>query len=268
MIKLSIIIPYYNTYEYTIKLLRELTIQRIGHENEVEVILVDDGCDETRFDIFTAFNIIHLPIHKGASHAWNVGITKAQGKFIAFIDSDDMILMNYVEELIKAVDADLADEIEKVVAFSHKVDLNYDCLRSIAFELSIGNSFEVAIADLNIMNIQREEYNLVVMFADGTRSRMLKNYRMDLFDDEEFRIDFRDEDGFEFRVALNPTDAVYKYELGGNVVFGKDIDTVHWFDEWYDDDEEAMAKLNKRKQREIAYILIRRQYDKNIHYAV
>lgn len=111
MIKLSIIIPYYNTYEYTIKLLRELTIQRIGHENEVEVILVDDGCEETRFDIFTAFNIIHLPIHKGASHAWNVGITKAQGKFIAFIDSDDMILMNYVEELIKAVDEDLADEI-------------------------------------------------------------------------------------------------------------------------------------------------------------
>ena len=43
MIKLSLIIPYYDTYEYTIKLLKELRLQKT---DEVEVILVDDGCDE------------------------------------------------------------------------------------------------------------------------------------------------------------------------------------------------------------------------------
>ena len=89
MIKLSIIIPYYDTYNYTIKLLRELQIQLT---DEVEVILVDDGCNETRFDEFKEFKIIHVD-HIGASAAWNVGIKAATGKFIGFIDSDDMIMM-------------------------------------------------------------------------------------------------------------------------------------------------------------------------------
>lgn len=160
------------------------------------------------------------------------------------------------------------DEIEKVVAFAHKVNLNYDCLRSIAFELSIGNSFEDAIADLNIMNIQREEYNIVVMFKGGARSRMIKDYRMDLFEDEDINIRMTDEDGFEFNVRFNPTDAVYKYELGGNIIRGEDIDHIDWCDWYYDDDEEDIAKLNERKKREVDYILIRRNYGKNIHYAV
>ena len=107
MIKLSLIIPYYNTYDYTVRLLEELRLQKTP---EVEVILVDDGCNETRFDKFIEFWIIHTE-HKGACAAWNEGIRRATGKYIGFIDSDDMIMMNYIEELIKAIDQDLADEI-------------------------------------------------------------------------------------------------------------------------------------------------------------
>ena len=106
-IKLSLIIPYYDTYEYTIKLLRELRLQKT---DEVEVILVDDGCNEIRFDEFTEFKIIHAE-HKGASAAWNEGIKRATGKYIGFIDSDDMIMMNYIDMLIDAIDKELADEI-------------------------------------------------------------------------------------------------------------------------------------------------------------
>ena len=172
------------------------------------------------------------------------------------------------EYLTDKLSAAVATEIEKVVSFAHKVNLNYDCLRSIAFELSIGNSFEDAIADLNIMNIQREDYNIVVMFKGGTRSRMIKDYRMDLFEDEDINIRMNDEDGFEFNVRFNPTDAVYKYDLGGNIIRGEDVDHIDWCDWYYDDDEEDIAKLNERKKREVDYILIRRNYGKNIHYAV
>ena len=107
MIKLSLIIPYYATYDYTIKLLRELQIQKT---DEVEVILVDDGCNEVRFDEFTEFTIIHSD-HVGASAAWNIGIRQATGTYIGFIDSDDMIMMNYVELLLQAINQNLADEI-------------------------------------------------------------------------------------------------------------------------------------------------------------
>ena len=107
MIKLSIIIPYYDTYNYTFRLLKELQIQKT---DEVEVILIDDGCNETRFDEFTEFKIIHME-HKGACAAWNEGIRQATGRYIGFIDSDDMIMMNYIELLLRAIDQDLADEI-------------------------------------------------------------------------------------------------------------------------------------------------------------
>lgn len=107
MIKLSIIIPYYNTYEYTIKLLKELQIQKT---DEVEVILIDDGCNETRFDVFSEFIIEHKE-HLGACAAWNAGIARATGEYIAFIDSDDMITMDYVDSLLTAIEKSGKDEI-------------------------------------------------------------------------------------------------------------------------------------------------------------
>lgn len=108
MIKLSIIIPYYNTYNLTYKLLRELQLQVT---DEVEVILIDDGCHEERLDQFEFVKITHLDKNYGASYAWNRGIEQAKGKYIGFIDSDDMITMSYIEDLIKAIDDDLGDEI-------------------------------------------------------------------------------------------------------------------------------------------------------------
>lgn len=100
MVKLSVIIPYYNTYELTYKLLRELSIQKT---NEVEIILVDDSND-ARLDVFDEIDIIHFKERKGVSHARNIGINKAKGKYIAFIDSDDMITMDYIERLLNAID--------------------------------------------------------------------------------------------------------------------------------------------------------------------
>lgn len=66
MLKLSIIIPYYNTYDLTIKLIRELEIQKT---DEVEIILIDDGCHESRFDNYDFINVIHNKINLGATRS-------------------------------------------------------------------------------------------------------------------------------------------------------------------------------------------------------
>lgn len=101
MIKLSIIIPYYNTYELTTKLLDTLVPQL---NNEVEVYLVDDGCYEDRLNTYKDIKIIHLEENKGNSAAINTGVKTAVGKYIGIIDSDDMITSNYIEEVLKAID--------------------------------------------------------------------------------------------------------------------------------------------------------------------
>lgn len=110
MVKLSIIIPYYETYDLTIKLLRELAIQKT---EEVEIILVDDYCKNefaskkvASDDVLlkTKATIINHEKNKGVAKSRNEGIDLAEGKYIAFIDSDDQITMDYIDTLLKAID--------------------------------------------------------------------------------------------------------------------------------------------------------------------
>lgn len=102
-IKLSIIIPYYKTLYLTMQLLDVLVPQLT---EETEVILVDDGTNEVELDAYKSnrVHIIHNKVNsKGASTPRNTGIDLAQGKFIAFIDSDDMVVNNYVDKIINKI---------------------------------------------------------------------------------------------------------------------------------------------------------------------
>lgn len=109
MVKMSIIIPYYKTYELTVKLLDVLITQLT---DEVEVYLVDDGCNEKRLDVYEEYiNVIHLKENKGACVAMNTGIKKAKGKYIALIDSDDMVTSDYVKTLLETIKAHNEDMI-------------------------------------------------------------------------------------------------------------------------------------------------------------
>lgn len=99
MVKLSIVIPYFETYELTEKLLDVLVPQLT---NEIEVILIDDGCSEKRLDKYN-LNVIHQD-NKGVAITRNKGIILAKGKYIGFIDCDDMITNDYIDTLINAID--------------------------------------------------------------------------------------------------------------------------------------------------------------------
>lgn len=109
MVKLSLIIPYYKTYELTEKLMDVLLPQLT---DEVEVYLIDDGCNEDRLDKYAdKLKLIHLPENKGMSGAINVGIKKAIGKYIGFVDSDDLVTNDYIKELINAINNNDTDLI-------------------------------------------------------------------------------------------------------------------------------------------------------------
>jgi len=78
------------------------------------------------------------------------------------------------EYLTDKLDEQNKSEIEKVVDFSRKTNLNYDCLRAIAFELNAGQAFAEAISDLNIMTTEQDTYAVHLHFEDG---RILSQYR-------------------------------------------------------------------------------------------
>ena len=95
-ILISIIIPYYNVFSYTEKLMKVLEPQL---SSDIEVIIVDDGCDEKRLGNFKG-TIIHLNKNSGgASVPRNIGLDIAKGKYIAFIDADDLVTADYINTL-------------------------------------------------------------------------------------------------------------------------------------------------------------------------
>jgi glycosyltransferase involved in cell wall biosynthesis len=111
MVKLSIIIPYFETYELTKKLMQELMLQISNYD--VEVLIIDDGCEEYGFDIYKGYledfgftyrnvKILHQS-NMGVARTRNKGIDMAKGKYVAFIDCDDQITMDYVETLLDAI---------------------------------------------------------------------------------------------------------------------------------------------------------------------
>ena len=102
MIKLSIIIPTYNSEPYIDELLKSLAPQLT---DEVEVIVIDDGSD---FPFLAPYPSIKTfrKANGGVSSARNVGLKKAKGKYICFIDSDDIVAEDYIEQILRAIETE------------------------------------------------------------------------------------------------------------------------------------------------------------------
>lgn len=113
-IKVSAIVPVYNTEQYLVRCVDSLLRQTM---KEMQIILVDDGsvdrsaalCDE-----YAARDERVLAIHQknqGPAMARNAGLVQAKGEFVGFVDSDDYVLPEMFERLYeKAADlgADMA----------------------------------------------------------------------------------------------------------------------------------------------------------------
>lgn len=98
--ELTIITPYYKTLEYTKKLAQALEPQLT---DEVEWIIVDNGCNELELDKIKA-KVIHLTNGtEGPSYPRNIGIDNANGKYITFIDSDDIVTNDYVKTILNKI---------------------------------------------------------------------------------------------------------------------------------------------------------------------
>lgn len=100
---LSIIVPVYQCEEFVEKCILSLLNQT---EKNIEVILIDDGSTDNSgkiVDKYAACDSRIIAIHKsngGVSSARNIGISKATGKYIMFVDADDVIKSDMCEQLL------------------------------------------------------------------------------------------------------------------------------------------------------------------------
>ena len=94
--ELSIIIPAYNAEPYIEHLIQRLKPQI---NDQVEVIVVDDGSKFPYLPPYEWVNVIRQK-NKGLAGARNTGLKHAKGKYIAFIDADDLVSENFVEYVL------------------------------------------------------------------------------------------------------------------------------------------------------------------------
>lgn len=167
-----------------------------------------------------------------------------------------------IEEYLRdKVSASYWDEIPSVVDFSHRIDLNYDCLRAIAFELNMGNSFSGAIQDLNIINIDPVFYDLTAVFKNGELFKAT-GVELDLFSPNVEQWNwFYGDNGRVARIVFNIDNLSYDTSRGCMIVNGSDVKLNNFKDGIMT--EEEIKKLEKIG---IDYLMICRTSDKSLHY--
>lgn len=113
--KLSIVIPVYNAEEYVQRTLNSLERQTF---RDFEVVVIDDGCTDHTIEVCESFlqeSELNLRIFKnirgGVSSARNYGVSKANGQYIAFLDSDDLLHPDCYRILIENIESSDIDVV-------------------------------------------------------------------------------------------------------------------------------------------------------------
>ena len=103
---ISLVIPIYNTKAYLKDCLDSVLAQTLP---DLQIILVDDGSTDGSPAIAQAYAKqdkrieVYRQTHAGQSAARNLGLSHAQGEFIAFVDADDSIDPDWCQKHLDAI---------------------------------------------------------------------------------------------------------------------------------------------------------------------
>lgn len=137
---LSVIVPVYNVEQYVAECLDSIISQDFQN---MEVLVVDDGSTDGSLAVVESFVKIDSRVHVfhksngGLSDARNFGLDRAKGKFITFVDSDDVLLNKDIYSKIIPL---FANESLDVVQYNviHKWDSEYSHTLSVPYKTYFG----------------------------------------------------------------------------------------------------------------------------------
>jgi hypothetical protein len=171
---LSVIIPCFNTAAYVVAAVNSVLAQTFGR---FEVIVVDDGSDDDCEREFARISDPRVRIvaqrNRGLAGARNTGILLARGKFIGFLDSDDLWCPEKAQRQVAIMDANP----EIGVTFSYSAYMSED--GALTDQLLISSCKEPNAKDLALRNhigngstpiIRRECFEDAGLFAESLRS--------------------------------------------------------------------------------------------------
>lgn len=121
---ISIIVPIFNDEKYLATCLDSIIKQTYTN---IEIILVNDGSTDNSSAILSKYNVLDNRIHvinkenSGVSDSRNIGLNKASGDYVCFVDADDILSLNYIEYLHSLIQNNNAE-----IALTTQMFGNYD----------------------------------------------------------------------------------------------------------------------------------------------
>lgn len=193
--ELSIIIPVYNVKEY-IKECLDSIYQSDVELNKVEVLCIDDKGNDNSIEIVKEYieehhignlKIITHSQNKGLSEARNTGMKQALGKYICFLDSDDMLVMSNLNSMLEQAikfDLDILEgNFKEVIETETNICLDEKKSKKTEMETQTGDQYFYNVSKndtyfpMACIRIYKTEYLLKnkIFFKPGIK-----------FEDEEF----------------------------------------------------------------------------------
>lgn len=116
MVKVSVIVPVYNTKKYLKRCLDSLVNQTL---QELEIILVNDGSTDGSIEILREYEErfpgrvrVLEKENGGQATARNLGIKESHGQYVGFVDSDDYVELEMFETMVRVAQANACDMVE------------------------------------------------------------------------------------------------------------------------------------------------------------
>ena len=213
MIKVSVIVPVYNVEKYLDKCLNTLARQTL---KDIEIIIVNDGSPDNSQKIIDKYTEkysnmkSYIKENGGLSDARNYGIKKANGEYIAFLDSDDYV----TEDMYKKM-----------------------------YEKAKSGNFDMVVCDLNYIypdkvipassNVPTDTTNIKKCMLNIYPAAWNKIFKRKLFDN-----------GIEFKKGVWFEDVEFIYRLLPSV---KSIGTIHeHFNQYVQREGSITNTINKK----------------------
>lgn len=214
----SIIVPVYNVKEYLPRCLDSLISQTLKN---IEIIAIDDGSTDGSSSVLDSYAkkderviVFHVE-NGGVSKARNIGLDKAKGKYVGFVDSDDFVESQMFEILLKvALETD-----------SDFVQCKFDIVDDNSTGCSSFLKKETTVID--------NQKKIIELFFDGIIEASVWNklYNRSILSQIRFPIDwaFAEDFSLNVKVALKCrrialiNDVLYHYYSRGNSVSHEEI---------------------------------------------
>ncbi len=114
-IKVSLVVPVYNTSRYLVECLESLCNQTL---KDIEIICVNDGSTDASPQILDEYaerdsriRVIHKA-NAGYGHTMNVGMAAARGKYVGIVESDDYVKLNMFQKLYEVAETTQVDFVK------------------------------------------------------------------------------------------------------------------------------------------------------------